>query len=141
MPITYKNIQIIPPEGIANEDVIDHPETNSGQVLMGDGKTLEQFKTEHLAENASTSKKGHVQLTDSVSSTSTTTAATPNSVKQAYDKANAAMPKTGGTFTGAVTGQNNTNYTTSQFRNIRIYVDGETVPVLANGEIAIIREP
>jgi len=57
----------------------------------------------HLDDNASTSKKGHVQLTDSVSSTSTTTAATPNSVKQAYDKANAALPKSGGTITGILT--------------------------------------
>lgn len=37
---------------------------------------------------ASTIQKGITQLTDSVNSTSTTTAATPNSVKTAYDKAN-----------------------------------------------------
>lgn len=52
---------------------------------------------------ATTSSAGIVQLTDSISSTSTTTAATPQSVKSAYDTAFAAMPKTGGTFTGAVT--------------------------------------
>jgi hypothetical protein len=34
-----------------------------------------------------------VDLTDAIDSTSTTTAATPNSVKQAYDLANAAVPK------------------------------------------------
>lgn len=39
---------------------------------------------------ATASVAGKVQLTDSISSTSTTTAATPNSVKQAYDLANAA---------------------------------------------------
>lgn len=38
--------------------------------------------------NGSTSAKGVVQLTNSTSSTSTTTAATPNSVKSAYDLAN-----------------------------------------------------
>ena len=38
--------------------------------------------------DGSTSAKGIVQLTDSTSSTSTTTAATPNSVKSAYDLAN-----------------------------------------------------
>lgn len=37
--------------------------------------------------NGTTSAKGVVQLTDSISSTSTTTAATPNSVKSAYDLA------------------------------------------------------
>lgn len=40
--------------------------------------------------NGSTSAKGIVQLTDSVSSTSTTTAATPKNVKAAYDLANTA---------------------------------------------------
>lgn len=40
--------------------------------------------------NGSTSKKGIVQLTDSTSSTSTTTAATPKNVKAAYDLANTA---------------------------------------------------
>jgi hypothetical protein len=51
---------------------------------------------------ATTSDQGAVQLTDSVASTSSTTAATPNSVKQAYDLANAALPKAGGTLTGNV---------------------------------------
>lgn len=40
--------------------------------------------------NGTTAAKGLVQLTDSVASTATTTAATPNSVKQAYDLANSA---------------------------------------------------
>jgi hypothetical protein len=61
----------------------------------------------HANVNASTSAKGHVQLTDSVSSTSTTTAATPNSVKQAYDKANAALPKSGGSMSGEINMQDN----------------------------------
>ncbi len=44
-------------------------------------------------QSASTSQAGAVQLTDSTSSTSTTTAATPNAVKSAFDLANAALPK------------------------------------------------
>jgi len=52
---------------------------------------------------ATTSSAGAVQLTDSTSSTSTTTAATPQAVKSAYDLADAALPKSGGTLTGAVT--------------------------------------
>jgi hypothetical protein len=51
-------------------------------------------------QDASTTQKGAVQLEDSTSSTSTTKAATPNSVKTAYDLANAALPKSGGTVTG-----------------------------------------
>lgn len=59
-------------------------------------------------------------FTDSVSSTSTTTIATPNSVKTAYDlattantTANAALPKAGGTMTGVIT------YATAQPRLVR----------------------
>jgi hypothetical protein len=62
----------------------------------------------------STSSAGVLQLTDSTGSTSTTTAATPNSVKAAYDlagtanaaaaaasvTASAALPTAGGTMTG-----------------------------------------
>jgi hypothetical protein len=42
---------------------------------------------------SSTTQSGAVQLEDSTASTSTTKAATPNSVKSAYDLANAAIPK------------------------------------------------
>lgn len=44
-------------------------------------------------QDASTTQKGAVQLTNSTSSTSTTTAAVPASVKSAYDLADAAIPK------------------------------------------------
>lgn len=54
-------------------------------------------------QSATTTQSGAVQLTDSTSSTSTTTAATPNAVKTAYDLANAALPKSGGALTGDVT--------------------------------------
>ena len=59
------------------------PITSSG--TLGTGVTIG-------VNAASTSAAGVVQLTDSISSTSTTTAATPNSVKTAYDLANAAIP-------------------------------------------------
>lgn len=53
--------------------------------------------------SASTSAVGVVQLEDSISSSLTTRAATSNSVKTAYDLAAAALPKGGGTMTGAIT--------------------------------------
>ena len=53
--------------------------------------------------SGSTSQTGILQVTDSTSSTSTTTAASPNSVKTAYDLANAALARSGGTMTGKVT--------------------------------------
>lgn len=52
---------------------------------------------------ATTSSSGVVVLVDSISSTSTITAATPNSVKTAYDLANAALARSGGTMSGIVT--------------------------------------
>ena len=52
--------------------------------------------------SATTSVNGIVQLSDSTSTTSSTLAATPTAVKAAYDLANAALPKAGGTVTGAV---------------------------------------
>ena len=54
-------------------------------------------------QDGTTAQKGAVQLEDSTSSTSTTKAATPNAVKSAYDLAAAALPKAGGTLTGDIT--------------------------------------
>lgn len=51
-------------------------------------------------QDASTTQKGAVQLTDSTSSTSTTTAATPNSVKTAYDTAAAKANPSDVTYIG-----------------------------------------
>jgi hypothetical protein len=53
-------------------------------------------------QDATTSVKGAVQLTDSTSSTSVTTAATPNSVKSAYDLANGAIAKSTVTTAGDI---------------------------------------
>jgi len=52
--------------------------------------------------DATTSVRGSVQLTDSIATTSSTLAATATAVKSAYDLANAALPKAGGTITGEV---------------------------------------
>ncbi len=50
--------------------------------------------------SATTSVDGIVQLSDSVSTTSSVLAATPTAVKTAYDLAAAALPAAGGTITG-----------------------------------------
>lgn len=58
----------------------------------------------NVTVNASTlTSPGVVTLTDSVASTSITTAATPSSVKQAYDLASNALPLSGGALTGSIT--------------------------------------
>ena len=52
--------------------------------------------------DATTSVRGTVILTDSTSTTSSTLAATATAVKSAFDLANAALPRAGGTITGEV---------------------------------------
>ena len=52
--------------------------------------------------SATTSVDGIVQLSDSTGTTSSVLAATPTAVKSAYDLAVAALPKAGGTITGAL---------------------------------------
>ena len=52
---------------------------------------------------ATTTVVGVVQLESGTGSTSTTKAATPSAVKSAYDLANAALPKAGGTMSGNIT--------------------------------------
>jgi hypothetical protein len=53
-------------------------------------------------QEASTSQRGSVQLSDSTSTTSSVLAATPTAVKSAYDLANDAIPKTLTTTTGDI---------------------------------------
>jgi hypothetical protein len=53
--------------------------------------------------SATTSVDGIVRLSDSTSTTSSNLAATPTAVKAAYDLADAALPKAGGTVTGDIT--------------------------------------
>ena len=52
--------------------------------------------------SASTSLAGVVQLSDSINTTSSTLAATSTAVKAAYDLANAALSRSGGTVTGNI---------------------------------------
>ena len=83
--------------------------TNAGVTSIGTGVIVDADVNASAAitgtkiQAGTTSVRGTVQLTDSTSSTSTTTAATPNAVKTAYDLAAAALPKSGGTMTGAIT--------------------------------------
>lgn len=73
--------------------------TISTTAPLSGGGDLSADRTLTIAD-ASTSVKGAVQLTDSTSSTSITTAATPNAVKSAYDLANGAVPKSTVTAVG-----------------------------------------
>lgn len=59
--------------------------------LQGEINQTNQTVAAHLAEDASLTQKGHVQLSSSVTSTSETLAATPKAVKTAMDRADAAF--------------------------------------------------
>lgn len=85
--------------------------------------------------NNLTNKPSIPTVSASVSSSSTTTAASSSAVKQAYDLAAAAMPKSGGTFTGTVKagGASYESPTTYLLRNTRL-ASSDTTPTV-NGEI------
>lgn len=63
--------------------------------LGADGKVPSSQLNVTNPPDATTTTKGITMLTDSISSTNTTSAATPNSVKQAYDLANGKYSKPG----------------------------------------------
>ena len=79
-------------------------ESDTGKIKIGTGSAAwTALAYMPGSQDGTTTQKGAVQLEDSTSSTSTTKAATPASVKAAYDLAVAALPATGGTLTGNVT--------------------------------------
>jgi hypothetical protein len=123
---TYANWNSANPTLLAGEIGYITSGTNAGSFKIGDGSTAWNSLSLQgnvavtspatnsgtatapniSVQDGTTSQKGAVQLLDSTSSTSTTLAAVPNSVKTAYDLANGALPKTGGTMTGKIVGNN-----------------------------------
>jgi hypothetical protein len=73
-----------------------------GVVQIGDNIQVSGGLIEVL--DGTLTQKGVVQLVDSVSSVSTTTAATPNSVRTAYNLANAAVPRSAYSAKGVILG-------------------------------------
>lgn len=69
---------------------------------------------------------GQIPLSNSIASTSASTAATSSAVKQAYDLANAAMPKSGGTFTGNVAAQTSSHSDIGLYNMYVVANDGST---------------
>lgn len=125
--MAIRKIQMKPPGG--NFADIDHPETDSTQVLMGDNKTLEQFKTDtNTALAGKETPAGSQAKADVVQSNLTAhlaDIANPHEVSKAdVGLANVTndkqLPIAGGIMTGVLTAQNNTSYTTKQIRNITL---------------------
>ncbi len=63
----------------------DIPAASDFNRIEGDTQYLKDEVDSHKAEDASTTAKGHVQLNNTVTSTSTTQAATANAVKTVND--------------------------------------------------------
>ena len=89
---------------------------------------------------ASTSAEGVVQLNDSVTSTSTTQAATASAVNFVYDLVAAALPKSGGTMTGDIifsTGRT-VNYADTASASVAAADQLATVVDDSNGNLTIV---
>ncbi len=85
-------------EWIANDLGTVTSVTGTAPIQVSSGTTTPTISV----DTGSTSAVGVLQLTDGVASSSTTTAATPNGVKTAYDLAALALPKAGGTVSGQI---------------------------------------
>lgn len=64
---------------------------NFSTTMINRLAAIELSISQHKAEDASVTKKGHVQLSDAITSTDTNKAATSNAVKKAYDRADQAF--------------------------------------------------
>jgi len=83
-------------EWVANQAGTVTNVTGTAPIQIATGTTTPAISI----TTGTTSAVGVLQLTDGVASSSTTTAATPNGVKTAYDLAALALPKAGGTISG-----------------------------------------
>ena len=114
--ITFNATQVFPVSGIQT--------ATTGQLgLVQAGTNINIAAGVISVADSSTTTKGVVQLVDSTSSTSTNSAATPNSVKTAYDTgaaaavtASAALPKAGGTMTGDIVFNSSQTFPISGFQ-------------------------
>jgi len=89
---------------------------------------------------ASTSAAGVVQLDDTVTSTSTTEAATPNAVNFVYGLVTGALPKTGGTMTGNIIFSTGTtvNFANTASASVAAADQLATVVDNSNGNLTIV---
>jgi hypothetical protein len=88
---TFKNsVKVFQKIKVGDTSIAADSLTNELTLASGGNITISptasEKKVTFTVNNGTTSQKGVVKLEDSVTSTSTTTAATPNSVKTAYDK-------------------------------------------------------
>lgn len=111
---------------------------NTGTIteVQVNGTSIASSGVANIPE-ATTSDYGVTKLSSSTSSTSTSLAATSSAVKSAYDLASAAMPKDGGTFTGAISYSGTTTISSSAayYRPIRV---STSAPTSSDGNVGDI---
>ena len=129
--------------GTTSMDLSDYKKTQTAVTVSGLGnlQTITAMSqnengvisvTAGNIQSASTSQAGVVQLTDSTSSTSTTTAATPNSVKAAYDLANGKQDPI--TFDGTYNASSNKAATVSTVTTAIAALDGNITGTAGAGK-------
>lgn len=114
-------------------------EDTSHRVVTDGEKSTWNAKSDFSGSYDDLSDKPNIPtVVDSVSSSSTTTAASSASVKAAYNLAYNAMPKRGGTFTGQVNGSADFQNNAYLFRN-SVILSAESTPSF-NGAICWVYE-
>ena len=122
-------------------------------TIVSDVSTLsENVKSATTAASEANTKAGNAATAASEANTKAGNAATAASeantkaenaasaASSAKSTANAALPKSGGTMTGALVAQTNTNYTTRQVRNVILSTSEPTSSDGQNGDIWLVYE-
>lgn len=110
--------------------------TSLGGVKIGTNINVSGDGTISVSDGSLTGK-GMLQLSDAVDSASTSLAATANAVKKAYDKATAAVPKSGATMTGFLI--LNADPSTNLGAATKQYVDTQIVTKLQTSDAMTLR--
>lgn len=115
------------------------PGISADRLNNNENKTaeLDTAQAAHLAEDASETVIGHVELAtaaETTTGTDSTRAVHPAGLKVELDKH---LNLAGGTMDGILTAQSNTSYTVAQLRNVILSTSDADVNAMQNGGIWI----
>ena len=111
---------------------------DAGVATRDELEALRQVIGEMDIPDASLTQKGKVQLSNKTDGTSETVAATEKAVGDVLQKTKeTSMSISGGEFTGIVTAQSNTSYTSRQIHNIILSTTNPNLDAMKDGDIWI----